>query len=313
MNPPPLQPTIALPAQLSRFQPLPRILCVDDFDHGLNGWIDLHTNHVEPGFNARRSVFDKTRVPPLSLSTASFGWAGTHGSVDGLYSLKVATRPVANRYEAMPAPGSVACAIKRLTLLPGVSQYQYEAWFSYTAEQDRPGVGEQDVRAIFFIIDIQDHEYRYMPCLRYVNSVNGRLVKCWQYAKSTAAGDQDWTYGAGAEWARNGVDPQWYGRRFPDGSTAGFQWVPDGAQELCYNESDDKLNWIHFRMVIDPVRREYVEMECQGVKFDLRSLQPTLVPKYAGITGLLNPFLGIENDAARRSCLYVDSFCLSAR
>ncbi len=304
---------IACPVGMSRFKPLQHILCYDDFDQGLNGWMDLHPNHTEPGYKARKSVYDKTKGGPLSLSTASYGWSGTHGSVDGIYSLKLATRPVAGLYESIPVPGASSHALKRLTYHRPPGLCQYEVWFSYTPEQDRIGIGEKDIRAFGFIFDFQDDEYRYQPALRYVNSVNGKLVKRWQYAHSIAPDDKSWGYGSDLEWARNGVDPQWYGYRRADGSTDAFQWLPGGEQNLCYNEADDKINWIYFRMTINQLTREYVEMECQGRVFDMRGLKPTLCPKYARITGLVNPFLWIENDANRRVYLYVDSFCLSVQ
>lgn len=304
--------TIAYPVGLSKYKPLPHILCYDDFDHGLNGWIDLHPNHTQEGYKARESIYDKTKSGPLSLSTASYGWAGTHGSMDGIYSLKLATRPVAGRYEEMPVPGASSHAIKRLSFHRPRGLYQYETWFAYTPEQDRIGLGEKDVRAFAFILDIQDDEYRYQPGLRYVNSVNGQLVKRWQFVQSIAESDKDWGYGSDIEWAGNGIDPMWYGYRRPDGSTDAFQWLPGGEQELVYNETDDKINWIYFRMTIDMAKREYVEMECQGKVFDMRGIKPTLAKKYARITGLINPFMWIENDTNRSVFLYSDSFCLSS-
>ena len=304
---------IACPIGLSKFNPLPHIVCYDDFDNGLNGWMDLRTNLVEPGFNPRKSIYDKQKTAPLALSPAAFGWAGTHGSLDGLYSLKLSTRPVADRYEAMPKPGATSTALKRLTCHRPSGLCQVETWFTYTVEQDRFGLGEKDIRAFYFGFDLQDEDYRYMPCLRYVNSVNGKLVKRWQYAHSVAKSDQDWTYGSEKEWNVSGIDPQWYGRRWPDGSTDGFQWLPGGEQDLCYNETDDKINWMYFRVKMDLAKREYVEMECHGKVFDMRGLKPTLVKPYANIKGLLNTFLGVENDTSRRVYFYVDSFCLSVQ
>jgi hypothetical protein len=304
--------TIAYPVALAKYQPLPHVVCFDDFDRGLNGWMDLHPNHTHPGFKQRPSVYDKTKGGPVCLSTASFGWAGTHGSLDGIYSLKLATRPVAGRYEEMPVPGAISHSIKRLSFYRAPGLYQYETWFAYTPELDRIGVGEKDIRAFAFILDIQDEKHRYQPCLRYVNSVNGRLVKRWQYGHSIAAGDREWCYGADNEWACNGIDALWHGYRRPDGSTDAFQWLPDGDQELVYNETDDKINWIYFRMTVDLAKREYVEMECQGRVFDMRGLQPTLAKKYDRITGLINPWMWIENDADRRVYFYIDSVCLSA-
>jgi hypothetical protein len=302
---------LAYPIGLGKFNPLPHIVCYDDFDNGLNGWMDLRANLVEPGFNPRKSVFDKQRTGPVGLSAAAFGWAGTHGSVDGLYSLKLSTRPVADRYEAMPKPGATSTVIKRLSRHRPAGLCQYEAWFTYTIEQDRTGLGEQDIRAFYFGFDLQDEAHRYMPSIRYVNSVNGTLVKRWQYAHSVAKSDKDWTYGFENEWNVSGIDPQWWGRRWPDGRTDGFQWLPGGEQDLCYNETDDKINWMYFRLTLDLAKREYVEMECRGKVFDMRGLQPTLAKRYANVTGMLNILSGIENDTNRRSYLYLDSVCIS--
>ena len=50
----------------------------------------------------------------------------------------------------------------------------------------------------------------------------------------------------------------WYGRRYPDGRTDGYQFLPDGKQHLCYNESDDKINWMYLRLTFDTASRQYV-------------------------------------------------------
>ena len=302
---------IAAPIGMSKYKPLPHVMCYDDFDNGLNGWMDLRCNLVEPGFRPRKSIYKQMRSAPTCLSAAAFGWAGTHGSMDGLYSLKLSTRPVADRYENMPAPGASSMAIKRLTFQRPLDLVQYETWFSYTVEQDRFGHGEKDFRAFSFCMDIQDGVHRYVPGIRYVNSVNSQLTKRWQYSRSIAKNDEEWGYDSKGEWFANGIDPQWFGKRRPDGSTDSFQWLGDEKHELCYNETDDKINWIYFRLLFDLAKREYVEMECQGKVFNMRGLAPTLARRYENIDMLINPFVNIENDTNRRVYLYMDSFCLS--
>ena len=131
-----------------RFQPLPTVLSYDDFSQGTGGWLELMPNFTKPGFTARESIIDKTRWGPTMLSTATFGYMGTHGAMSGIYSLKLATRPVANRYEEPPAPGSMAHAIKRLSVFRPRGLTQLEMWFAYTPEQDRIGLGEKDIRAL---------------------------------------------------------------------------------------------------------------------------------------------------------------------
>lgn len=304
---------IASDYSLHRFNPLSKIICYDDFDRGLNGWMDLHPNYVGTDFNTLRySHVDKTQWGPLMLSSASFRFAGTHGSMDGTYSLKLGTRPVADDYTQAPAPGACSHAIKRMTnhLSPG--KRQLELWYAYTPEQDRQGLSEKAVRAFGVFFDIQDDDHRYFIGVRYVNSVNGNLVRKWQLFQARDVSDQEWAYGVEDDWCKTGVDAMWYGKRYEDGSTDGFQWIEDGYQDLCYNESDDKINWSYLRLTIDTEKREYVELQSGSQVFDLRGISPTLTAPYARIKGLFNPGVWVENDDNRRVFFYVDSLIVSA-
>lgn len=55
--------------------------------------------------------------------------------------------------------------------------------------------------------------------------------------------NESWAYDTKGDWCKKGVAPWWYGRHYPDGRRDGFQYLPDGRQELCYNETDCKINW----------------------------------------------------------------------
>ena len=70
--------------RLAKFDPLPRVLFFDDFDEGINGWCELVGNHDNNLDNIRPLVRD---LRPAQLSTCTFFDIGTHGSVDGVYSL----------------------------------------------------------------------------------------------------------------------------------------------------------------------------------------------------------------------------------
>lgn len=296
-----------------QYQPLKHIICLDDFDTGLNGWMDLHPNYVGRDFNVlRHSQIEKTQWGSLMLSSASYRFTGTHGSMSGTYSLKLATRPVANPYESPPAPGSMSHAIKRLTTHLPKGLRQFETWFAYTPEQDRQGLSEQAIRAFGIFFDIQDEEYRYFIGARYLNSVNGEMVRKWQLFQAADVSDTEWAYGVENDWCKRGIDNMWYGKRYPDGSTDGFIWVPDGYQDLCYNESDDKINWSYMRLLVDTRKREYVELQSGDRIFDLRGIPATCTSAYARIKGLFNPGIWIENDTDRRVFFYVDSVAISA-
>ncbi|MFC5412390.1 DUF6772 family protein [Larkinella bovis] len=305
---------IALERGLSKFQPLKKIICYDDFDRGLNGWLDLHPNYVGKDFNLlRHSQVEKTQWGPIMLSSASYRFAGTHGSMEGTYSLKLATRPVSSSYDQPPAPGSMSHAIKRMTNhLPGGLR-QIECWYSYTPEQDRLGIGEKSIRAFGVFFDNQDEENRFFAGARYVNCVNGEMIRKWQvFQTADHVTDLDWAYGVENDWCKRGIDNQWYGRRNSDGSGDGFVWVPDGHQDLCYNESDDKINWLYLRFLYDSEKKEYVELQSGNRIFDLRGIKITTAESYARINGLLNPCFWIENDTNRRVFFYVDSVVVSA-
>lgn len=311
---------IAYPLGLDRFNPLNRILTFDVFNQGLNGWMALLPNFTQaPDFDVRESIFDKTQFPPVMLSSATYRYPGTHGSMSGTYSLKISTRPEANRYEDIPATGGMGHAVKRLSV-PDVKRglYQIEAWFSYTAEQDRisgsedlAGISEKSIRAFGAGFDIQDTRNRFFVGCRYLNSVNGELKQKWQVCKATESTDEDWAHGRKGEWNRWGIDPMWYGRRYPDGRHDGFQDIPNGKQKLCYNETDCKINWLYFRMLFDLGKHEYVELQAQDRIFDLRGTEFTLLKSYNRIDGLMNPFFWIENDTDRRVFLYLDSVVIS--
>src|SRR5690606_32885109 len=159
--------------------------------------------------------------------------------------------------------------------------------------------------------DMQDQTARNFVGVRYLNAVNGELKKEWQYMHAAEVTDEEWAYDTQGDWCKRGVDPIWYGKRHTDGSADGYRFIPDSRQELCYNESDDKINWLYLRLTYDLKNRQYIEMQSRDRVFDLRGLQPTDVPPYARIEGLLNPLIWVETDSDRRVFLYVDSVVIS--
>ncbi|GAA2385463.1 DUF6772 family protein [Dactylosporangium salmoneum] len=298
--------------QLGRFNPLRRVVTFDDFDRGFNGWMDLTPNFVYDNYESFESAVDLTSWAPSMLSSASMRFAASHGSMEGTYSLKLTTAPVAAPHTEPPADGSMGVVLKRLSRFGDPNKIQIEAWYAYTPEQDRVGHGEEDIRAFGFYFDIQDSEYRYMPGVRYVNSLDGQLVKRWQYWKvSDGVTPEQWSFGVDNAWCQPGIDNLWYGRRYEDGSSDGYQWVPDGEQDLLYNESPDKLNWLYFRLTVDVARREYIELQSMDRVFDLRGIQPTLAARYRAIDNLINPIFYVETDTNRSVHFFLDSIVYS--
>jgi hypothetical protein len=304
---------------LSKFRPLETILAYDDFDLGVQGWTELTGNYrqdrmaVVPGHEAF------TDLRPPMLSSATFPIVGTHGSMSGTYSLKLATRAIAAGAGEPIRRGGFAQCLKRLTW-QARGLVQFEMWFTYKPEADRPGIGENEFRAFGVLWDLQDDRHRYFPAVRYLNAANGVMRQKWQFAQARAVSAEDWSGNfdtsisedmASAVGAQPGIDPQWFGRRYPDGSTDGFRDIPKGEQKLCYNETVDKINWHYLRFLVDSRRREYVELQCNERTFDLRGIQPTLAGAYPRIWSLLNLALWVEADTNRRCFLFVDSAVIS--
>jgi hypothetical protein len=298
--------------QLERYNPLPRVITFDDFDRGQNGWLDLTANYVYDDYRSFDSNVDLDNWAPTMLSSAPMRFASSHGSMEGTYSLKLSTAPTGAPHTQPPAPGAMGMAIKRMSRFNNPSKIQIESWYSYTPAQDREGLGEKDIRAFGFFFDVQDAEHRYMPGVRYVNSLGGKLIKRWQYFQvSDGVTNADWNFGRADGWCQPGIDNQWYGRRFEDGSADGFQWVEDGQQDLLYNESPDKINWMYFRLTVDIAKREYIELQSMDRVFDLRGTQPTLAPAYKSINDLINPVFFVETDTDRAVHLFLDSIVYS--
>lgn len=306
-----MQHIVAFDKGLSRYRPLKTVLAYDDFDDGYCGWLDLKPNYVGKNYAQHESVIEHRLWGPPMLSTATFRFPGTHGSMTGTYSLKLTTRPIAGPGNAAPQPGGMGHAIKRLSRPSGIKRLQIESWYSFTAEQDRPGLGEAAVRAFGLICDIQDATNRSHPGVRYVNSVNGVMQQYWQVTQAADVSDEAWAYGYPGDWGKIGVDPQWYGERYDDGSGDSYRKIPGSEQKLIYNETDGKINWMYMRLLIDLEKRSYVEFQSGDRTFDLRALAPTLSVPYERIHNLLNPFFFIESDSNRRVFLYLDSVVVS--
>jgi hypothetical protein len=304
---------------LSKFRPLERILVYDDFDHGLNGWTELTGNYRQDRLAVAPGHQPFTDLRPPMLSSATFPFVGTHGSMDGIYSLKLATRAQAGGAGESIRKGGLAQTLKRLTWQER-GLVQFEMWFTYKPEADRPGIGENEFRAFGVLWDIQDDRHRYFPAVRYLNAANGVMKERWQYAQARPGTDQEWSGAletsitedrASAVGAKRGIDPQWFGRRYPDGTTDGFREIPSGEQRLCYNETFDKINWHYLRFRVDTQRRQYVELQCNERTYDLHGIPPTLADAYPRIWSLLNLALWVEADTDRRCFLFVDSIVIS--
>ena len=275
---------------LGKFNPLPRIIAYDDFDHGVCGWTQLVGNYEETLDNIKNSY--DTRAPMLS-SVPMFD-IGSHGAMDGTYSLKIATRG---------QPGHFAYAVKRMTW-QRLGMIQLEAFITYTVEASRLTLGDEDFRAFTIQMDLQDgfeeRGRRAIPSIRYHNSQNGELRRVWQtrskYMRPKVRTGTSDKASAGSTHSLRSDE---------------FEDIPDAYQPLCYNEVATKINWHYVRWLVDLDRLHSLEFQCNDRVYDLRGNLPVTGEAESNLSNLLNLAFAVEADADRRCLFYVDSVLLS--
>ena len=294
---------------LSRFDPLDRILVLDQFNTGTHGWVELLGNY--DGHANLDTVDAHMRdFRPPQLSSCSFFDVGTHGAMSGTYALKLATRPEA---------GHTAVAIRRLTMT-GRGRVQFETYFTYKAEAaseengaDLQGVAggewdgnthpsESQFGAFTVATDICDG-VRYHCVARYLNTdVTMRTRRQWMYP----------------------IVPEPTPREHLEGKVkldrlADFtaprpeDWKPFGEpQELCYNEVPTKVNWHYLRWLIDTRTRKNVELQVNDRTYDMRSVPvPAYADSYGSLQDLLNFYVSVRTHANVRNFLFLDAVLIS--
>lgn len=298
---------------LSRYDPLDRLLAVNDFNAGIHGWQTLFPDydgwedypgryeHVEP----LKTILDKSRVDagmrvdrriptgkrgvPM-LSTLSTWDIGTQGTWNGCYALKIPT---------IARAGDKGLAVKRLTW-PNGGLVRIETYFTYKAEPSDFRLGETDIRSFIVAFDAMDPHHikregknplRWWPAVRYHNAQDGALIQRWQMM----------LHGSGGV-----LDGPW-------------DDLPDGRQDLGFNRSPTKYQWHYLRLTFDVDRHEYVDFHCYGQEFDVAGKQHIMDPPLVGwrsstdkCPALLALVFGIEADTDKRCFLYLDSVVVSA-
>jgi hypothetical protein len=270
--------------RLSRFDPLGRILYFDDFDDGHHGWMELIGNY-EDSLDTMLPEYRDHRPPMLSSATM---WdTGSHGSLDGTYSLKVATRARA---------GHQAVTVKRTTWRE-LGRVQLEAYVACKPEASELRLGNLDVRGFGLLLDLQNPQARFMPHLRYLNASDGKPRGVWQYKTSTPPRVQTGVTGQISSVYH--LDP------------AGWIDLPDGAQPLCYNELPTKLNWHYLRLLVDLKAGQALEFQCNDRRYDLSPLGLIRAAPIVTLPCMLNAAFFVEAGAGKRAFLFIDSVLVS--
>lgn len=304
--------------QLSKFNPLSRILCHDDFNSGTHGWTELIGNF--DGSGDLDTVDDHMRdFRPPQLSSCTFFDTGTHGAMSGTYALKLATRAYT---------GHTATAIRRLTM-SGKGPVQIEAYFTYKAEATL-GAGNAEAEDAHSPTDIgeinwdgnlhpsegqfgcftvatdlcSDQGLRYHTVARYLNTnMDGELTKQWVYPSVPEPTPREHLEGkvklgyAADFTAPNRED--WYAFGDP--------------QELCFNEVPTKINWHYLRWLINTDTRKNIELQINDRVYDMSDIPvPPYVDRYDSLENLLNFYFSVRTHTNVRDFLYLDSTLISA-
>lgn len=274
---------------LSRFEPMRRIICLDDFDRGFCGWTQLVGNY-EDTLDTMLPGYAQHTQPMLS----SLGhWdTGSHGGVDGSYALKIATRP---------RRGSRNVAIKRLTFREA-GPIRLEFYFTFKPEASELRLSETDVRSVGFLYDLQSGDRavgpeRVMPHLRFLNARDGEHLQSWQLKDASTR-----FVDIGSESKTQSHDHL---------ADEGWRDLPGGQQKLCYNEIPTKINWHYVRFDFDLGAMGALALRCNDREHDVSGFAPMRMAAMRNLWCMLNIVLFVETDTDKRASLYVDSVCLS--
>jgi hypothetical protein len=275
---------------LSRFDPLARIISFDDFDRGHCGWSQLVGNYegslatLLPGY--------RDLTGPM-LSTLSHWDGGSHGSFDGSYALKLATRP---RRHAL------SVAIKRLTFRTPCP-VRLEFFMAFKPEATELTLSERDVQAVGFLFDLQVGDRtgrggeRVMPHVRYLNAQAGVAQQKWQFKRGSPAIR---SIGSSSETVSHfHLDEN------------GWEDLQDGGQRLCYNEIATKVNWHYVRFDFDLTSMSALAFQCNDRRFDMAGFDSLRMPAMKNLWCMLNVALFAQTGADKRAFFYIDSVCLS--
>lgn len=295
---------------LSRFNPLSRILCHDDFNTGLHGWVELGGNYNGRGDYASLDRHFRDFRPP-QLSSCDFFDVGTHGAMSGTYAMKLATRP---------HPGHTSTAIRRLTM-SGRGLLQIEAYLAFKTEANVGGddsentfgdmawdgnqhPSESQFGAFTVATDLcGDGGLRYHNVARYQNAdEDGRLTRQWMFPvvpeptpRDHHQGRVDYPYAADF----TAPDPN--------------DWRVYGEpQELCVNEVPTKVNWHYLRFLINTETRSNVELQLNDRVMDWTGVPvPPYEDRYGSLENLLNFYFSVRTLSGRRNFLFLDSVLIS--
>lgn len=296
--------------RLSKFNPLKRILTLDDFNEGTNGWTELLGNYNGQGDLDTVDNHMRDFRPP-QLSNATFFDTGTHGAMTGTYSLKLATRAY---------PGHTSTAIRRLTM-SGRGLLQIEAYFTYKAETNIGGGAEADSygevdydgnlhpsEAQFGAFTVAtdlcgDGGLRYHTVARYQNTdEDGNFVRKIMYPIVPEPTPREHVEGkVKLEYAADFTAPN------------KEDWHSIGEPlELCFNEVPTKVNWHYLRWQIDTEKRKNVELQINDRIIDMSEVPvPPYEEKYDSLENLLNFYFSVRTLSGARNFLYLDSVLIS--
>jgi len=275
---------------LSRFDPLPRLLCLDNFNTGSCGFVQLIGNY-EGSLDSMLPEYARYSQP--MLSTINHWDTGSQGAMSGNYALKLATRAQA---------GSQNVAIKRLTFRKR-GPIRLEFYFTFKPEASEMRLSEADVRSVGFLLDLQTGDRdgdaaRVMPHMRFLNAKDGNHAQKWQFKRQTSPVRKLGTDNKVVSHVHLAEDD--------------WENLADADQRLCYNEIPTKINWHYGCFDFDLETMQATQFRCNDRVFDLQGIYDCIrLPAMPNLWCMLNLAFFVDTDADKRAFLYLDSVCLS--
>jgi hypothetical protein len=263
--------------ELSKYNPLSRIIAFDQFSKGFRGYTALIGNYEHTLDNVLPGFRDMSQ-PMLSNGTH---WdTGSHGAHDGTYALKIATRP---------RPRSVNMALKRFTFRQACP-IQIETYFALKPEATDLTLSARDAGAFSLILDLHDNERRVMPHIRYLNALDGERVEKWQFKRAVEAPhDVGGKASLGETRSHHHFGPD------------GWEDIPGGHQQI----------WHYLKLGFDLRDMRFTALQCNDRSFDVSAIEPMVMPPWPNLNCLFNVCWTVEADTHKRTFLYLDSVLVS--
>ena len=273
--------------QLSRFDPLPRIICLDDFDRGMCGWTQLVGNYEITLDQMLPGYAQHTHAHALDPAELGFRLAWRRRRL-----------LCAEDGDAAAKRGAQNVTLKRLTFRKARADPD-RVLFHLQARGERAAAVETDVRSFGFLYDLQVGDQRWRG--RAAGDAASALPQCRGRRAPAEMAVQ-------AQAPPTSVPIGNVGKTITHYHLAPTDWedLPGGEQRLCYNEIPTKMNWHYLRFDFDLATMKATGFQVNDRSFDLSTFDSIRIPAMQNLWCMLNLCFFAETDTDKRAFAYLD-------